>query len=283
MKKGLLVYTQYEANRNSFFVNQLLQNAKDFGLTLSLILKENISLCVKNEKPVLAVNGKEIEKIDFAIVRTDDYLLSFSLEQMGVKVFNDSRTSLICNDKYLTLCLASNLSIDVPDTILADKHQRDWQNLPTKFFPLVAKPLNQKGGKNVFLINDQQELLQKASFFGQRFLLQKPAKNLGVDTRVYVLDKRILLAVKRTSTTDFRSNYCLGGKATVVQPTRQQIDAVEKITQILGAHYVGIDFLQDGENSLLNEIEDVVGARMIYNLTDLNPAKELLKTIAEKL
>lgn len=283
MKKGWLIYTRFEAQRNVFFINQLLQNAKKFDIDLTLLIRESLSLNNGQNGLFLTCNKKELPNADFAIVRTNDFLLSFQLEQMGLRVFNNSHTSLIANDKYLTYCFATGLNIPTPDTFLIEKSNQNWQNVEQGLFPLIAKPLDQKGGKDVVLLSTYEEYLQKAKFFADKFLLQKPAANLGTDMRVYVLNKKILLGVKRTSDTDFRSNFCLGGHATVTKPNLQQIEIIDAILKNLDADYIGIDFLFDGNKVLLNEIEDVVGARMIYTLTDINPAVEFLKIIAQKI
>ena len=36
----------------------------------------------------------------------------------------------------------------------------------------------------------------------------------------------------------------------------------------LGADYYGVDFVFDNGRAIFNELEDAVGARMIYDLTD---------------
>jgi len=283
MKYGWLIYSHYESKRNSFFVNQLNNSAKELDVDLKLLIREELTLNSIDGELKICQDDKPLQTPDFALVRINDFALSYQLEQMGVKVFNSSKTSLICNDKYLTYCFANQLNIPTLTTTLVDKTNQNWQNVKEELFPLVIKPLNLKGGEKVFLLKDKQEFLQKSSCFGDKFLLQQPSKKLGLDVRVYVLDKKILACVERKSTTDFRSNFCLGGSAKIVQPTTTQIDVVNKIIQNLDCHYVGIDFLFDDDKIYLNEIEDVVGARTLYTLTDLNPAKELLQSIVKKL
>ena len=45
-----------------------------------------------------------------------------------------------------------------------------------------------------------------------------------------------------------------------------------------------MDFLFDSDGGLmLNEIEDVVGARMLYIYTDIDPVKQYLQYIKDKI
>ena len=46
---------------------------------------------------------------------------------------------------------------------------------------------------------------------------------------------------------------------------------------------VGIDFIYDEGRPVFNEIEDVVGARMLYSLTDIDIADRYLEFILERL
>jgi len=47
--------------------------------------------------------------------------------------------------------------------------------------------------------------------------------------------------------------------------------------------FVGIDFIFSDGKPYLNEIEDVVGTRMLYKLTDLDPAKMYIEYIADRV
>lgn len=281
MIRGWLIYSQYEAKRNDFFVGELIANAREMGIELRLLLREYISLKI-TKNAILCYAGQPLQNADFALVRINDFALSFQLEKMGLKVFNNSETSLICNDKYLTHCFANSLGIPTLDTTLVNKNNPHWQDVDEKLFPLVVKPLDLKGGEKVLFVKNKNDFIAGAHLYPERFLLQKPAKDLGEDTRIYLLDKKIIAVAKRKSTTDFRSNFCLGGQASIVDPLPAQIDAIEKIIKNLDVHYVGVDFLSSGKQVFLNEIEDVVGARMLYSLTDINPAKELIKSVLNK-
>jgi glutathione synthase/RimK-type ligase-like ATP-grasp enzyme len=44
--------------------------------------------------------------------------------------------------------------------------------------------------------------------------------------------------------------------------------------------FIGVDFVFGDGNVYLNEIEDVVGTRMLYSLTELDPARMYMEYIA---
>ena len=88
--------------------------------------------------------------------------------------------------------------------------------------------------------------------------------------RVYVIGNRIVTAFERRSETDFRSNYSLGGSARVHELTREERDVVEKVLAEMNFDFAGIDLIFDAGRPILNEIEDVVGCRMVYAQGDLD-------------
>ena len=140
-----------------------------------------------------------------------------------------------------------------------------------------------KGGKDVLMLDTYGDFLSMAKNYGDRFLLQKVAGNRGVDVRAYCIGGKFFTAIKRTSLTDFRSNYCLGGIAEPFVPDKNLIQIIEKILSNLKTDYVGIDFVFDGGKPYFNEMEDAVGARTVYNLTDLDPADAFIKYVSQNI
>ena len=59
--------------------------------------------------------------------------------------------------------------------------------------------------------------------------------------------------------------------------------AVERVRALADFDYAGADFLRDGERYLLNELEDVVGARMLYTHTELDPIAAFVSHIRREL
>ena len=61
-------------------------------------------------------------------------------------------------------------------------------------------------------------------------------------------------------------------------------ELVQKIIDLFDFDMVGIDFiLDDNGNLVFNEIEDVVGARMLYQCSDIDIVKEYLCYISKKI
>ena len=75
----------------------------------------------------------------------------------------------------------------------------------------------------------------------------------------------------------------MGGTAEIVQVPQNIAFSAERIAAKLQSDFVGVDFIFDGDDAVVNEVEDVVGTRMLYDLTDLDAAEEYAKYIAKKL
>lgn len=103
-----------------------------------------------------------------------------------------------------------------------------------------------------------------------QIVVQRLASEKGKDLRVYVIGNEIVAGMLRTSDTDFRSNFSLGGHAQVHALTEEEETLVRKIMRYFSFGLVGIDLIYDNGHPVLNEIEDVVGARMLYAHTDIN-------------
>ena len=57
------------------------------------------------------------------------------------------------------------------------------------------------------------------------------------------------------------------------QDTEKEKSLVKRILSLVESDYIGIDFLFDGGHLIFNEIEDTVGARMVYDKTDIDIIK----------
>lgn len=187
---------------------------------------------------------------DFVINRTNDYKIGKYFEEKGIRVFNPSKLSRLANDKqYCYEFMAQNgipiMPIDYTKT------------------PVIKKPVDGHGGQGVVL-------LDKAESFEKNYVYQMPCDTLGKDLRVWAIGGEIIAAILRESETDFRSNFCLGGSATVYQLSDTEKVLVKKVISLMDSDYIGIDFLFHSEQLVFNEIEDTVGARMIYEKTDID-------------
>lgn len=275
---GWLIYPKAEAEKNQWFAQNLIEYAKNCDMDLKLKYTENIAfgisqneLCVKEELPQFVIN------------RSFFSLLSEFFEKAGVRVFNNSFVSNICNDKRKTHFYLADKGIPMMDTLFFDRRFFSYDTEYIKY-PCVVKPADGHGGEGVYIVNNKYELSDAVkNYKSDCFLVQKIADTKGKDLRVYVLGNKILAGALRSSDIDFRSNFSLGGKAELYNISQKEQALIEKVISCFDFTYAGIDFIFDNGEMKLNEIEDVVGARMLYSLTDLNVHKLFIDYIKKQM
>ena len=266
--RGLLIYDRAGEARNKWFIERLTEAAKDRGCALELVIYEDGIEKVLSPLP------------DFAIVRTIHPQLNKKLEELGVPTYNNSATSSVANDKWQTYLLAKEFGIEVMDTSLVI-NDSDVESLT---YPVVIKAVDGHGGSEVFLAKNRAECKQALSLLRDKCVIaQSVCDEPGIDMRVYVMGNEVLAATKRTSRSDFRSNFSLGGSAELDIPTDDMIKTINKLRDRLGFDFVGVDFIRHNGRWVLNEIEDVVGTRMLYSLTDIDAADKYVEYIIHKV
>ena len=262
--KGLLIYDKVDAGINSWFTDHLCEMGKKYGLELELFI------CDGRNNDITA-----LKDADFCINRSRFEEYSEFFEKMRKPSFNNSRCIKVANDKWLTYLVGKEAGVPVMPT-----EELNGSSLP---YPFVVKSRNGHGGKEVFWVKDKTDLLSLELTNGSGYIAQSPVSEVGVDVRVYMLGNRPIAGVKRTSDKDFRSNFSLGGKVELFTPTNHMLDVIEKVQKHISADYAGFDFIRHNGEWILNEIEDAVGARMLYSLTDIDIAEEFVRYISEQI
>lgn len=282
-KTGWLIYSKKDALENTTYINWFIEEARLQNLCLKLILREDLTIGLINNEHTVQLHQKHVDLPQFAVVRTIEPLLSLHLEMAEIKVFNSSRVSHLCNHKSLTHLEMSKLNIPMVNTIFI-KQENISEDAPLDF-PFVVKEATGRSGKQVHFIKRQQDwdrCYQEIS--ATDLVIQSTQVRAGKDVRVFIVGKEIIGAVLRENKNDFRANFKLGGSATWYPLDDEQIEMINKIIHHLNFDMVGVDFLigLNGE-FLFNEIEDVVGSRILSVVSDINILKKYVTHIKSKL
>ena len=263
MVKGILVYTSADAEYNKWFIDHIIEEGRKCNLDIRLVL---------SDKEEVSDND-----IDFAIVRNRDSKLCKRLEDSNIRCFNSSYVVNIGNDKWEMYKDFNSAGIPVMYT--------QKTKLP---YPFVMKPVNGHGGENVYLIKNADEYESVISNIPDDrqgdLIYQVIATEKGRDIRVYVVGGIILTAMERIAVDtekDFRSNYSLNGNAKEHALTDEELKLAAKVADHIKADFVGIDLIYNNGKPVVNEIEDAVGTRMLYSLTDIDPVREFVAHIAD--
>lgn len=275
--KGWLLYHQTDASKNIAYIQMFLEQAAHYEIELSTVFVEQLS----------SDQHFDHDDPDFIINRSRDAQLAAHFEQQGIRIFNPACVTRICNDKAQTHMLAVSHEIPVMNTVFTYDTDIPMKTLPD--FPFVMKPVSGHGGDWVTLIHNNDEMkstfaqVKKQYSPDEGIIFQQCASEIGKDLRVYVLDGHILAPILRTSlntSLDIRSNFSLGNKAILHKLTIEETTLIQKIIPLLPFDCVGIDLIYHNGHPVLNEIEDAVGARMLYANSDIDIVYEYMKYIA---
>ncbi len=261
--KGLLIYNHLDITKNEWFISSIISSFKEKGIDLKLI--EEITL-----------DDKSLNCVDFAIYRGRDYKISKSIEDKGLLVINNSKTNKIANDKYLFHQYLSSHSFPYMKTYSSIDE--------VNFFPFIAKPRDGHGGNGVYLFSSKEEYLDKVDIKDRpKYIFQKPSSDLGIDLRVYILNKKIYGSVLRKAKEgEFRSNFSLGGNVTYFEHPIEVREMALNIANEFDSFFVGIDFIVDKGNWIVNEMEDPVGTRMLYQTSSKNVVSDYVNEMILK-
>lgn len=288
-----IIYFRKAAEYNRQYIDFYINEGARLGIDFRLILVEDLEFGVKNNRWFIRYRNKDIGLPDFAICRAMYPLLTRQLELMGIKVFNNSFISEICNDKARTYQYLAKTGIDMVDSSFYKSFQLD-EIISDIDGVRVLKAVDGHGGSQVFLIdksnttdkNKTEAGIAEArkALAGSDLVMQPRVGHKNQDLRVYVIGKEIVAAVLRTSREGFRANFSLGGNAALYKLNNDQKALVERITDMFDFGLVGIDFIVADDGRLIfNEIEDVVGSRMLYACSDINIVERYLKYILYRL
>lgn len=271
-----LIYDRKDVERNKRSIELYFQACKKRNVRLEFFTEDEFTIEMKTEEVRYYQNGSLLPKADAVINRTRNYFLAVQLEMAGLRVYNNARVTLLGARKDLALAHVRRLGCEVMDT-KSGNLSGIWEE---KDFPVVIKSVDGHGGTEVFMAHNQEEYHARTQCRG--WISQQTASEKGKDVRVYVLGGNIIAAMLRKSQEDFRSNFCLGGAAEVYTLSAEETVIVRRIIQSLDMDFCGIDFIFHQGRFIFNEIEDVVGARMLYTLTDLDVIDMYVEYICRK-
>jgi len=291
--EGWIIYQYEDSVKNRIYVNMFIDEAKKYNIVLKLVLTKDLQLTQKKGSYYILFRGIRVAEPDFVINRSRDANLAKYFELQHIRVFNPAIVTEICNDKGRTYKYIAENGMAIMDTICypneAFFQKKYAEGIQRLGYPLVMKPADGHGGAHVTLIRDNNEFEDALSKiradykYFPKIVLQKCASDKNHDLRVYVLGQTIIAAMMRTKASgaanDIRSNYSLGGTAALHKLTAEEKALVMHICRLFPFDLVGIDFVYHKGRPIFNEIEDAVGARMLYAETNIDIVEKYMAYI----
>lgn len=281
---GWLIYRKEDAIVNYSYIQWFKQEAEKQELCLKLVYDEQLTIQMETNGSSLKIEGHIVDKPDFVIIRKMGTLLQKQFEAMKITTFNNAETAEICNHKVLTYLEMQKIKISMMPTVFISTVTPPEK--PPFNYPFILKSATGHGGTNVYWIDNEDKWKQILKTAITADYIAQSCKDIqtGKDVRVFVIGQQIIAAVLRTNDNDFRANFKLGGKASLFELTPTMEATIKKIINHFNFGMVGIDFLlHNNGNLVFNEIEDVVGSRILSATSNINLLEKYITHIKQTM
>lgn len=233
-------------------------------------------------------DGREFSNIDFFLQRSLSYtkgLYSTAvLESQGFRVINSAECQEICGDKLKTSVVLNRSGVLTPKTYVAFSYDSALKALEELGYPAILKPLIGSWGRLVAILKDEQsakaiiesrEVL--GSFLHKVYYLQEFI-NSGRDIRAFVIGESVVAAMYRYLIPgDWRSNATIGAKADPCEVTPEIEELALTAAAATKGEIVGVDFFENDDQLLVNEVNHAPGFRHIVSATEVNIAEKIVE------
>ncbi len=240
-------------------------------------------------------NATSLSPFDAVIVRT---MPPGSLEQVvfrmdvlhrleadGRRVLNSPRALEICVDKYLASARLDAAGLPTPATFVCQDAEAALEAFHALGGDVVVKPLFGSEGRGMMRVSDVElawrafralERLQTVLYV-QQFICHP-----GWDVRAFVLNGRVLAAMRRRAKDDWRTNVAQGGRAESITLNAEEERLALAAAAAVGTMVAGIDLLPRPEGGYyVLEVNAVPGWRTLAPTTGVDVAQAILKELAD--
>jgi RimK family alpha-L-glutamate ligase len=212
--------------------------------------------------------------------------LLHAAEACGVRVLNPPRALEACVDKYLATVRLEAAGLPVPPTLVCQDADTALEAFERLGGDVVVKPLFGSEGRGMMRVNDPELAWRTFNTLERTqavLYLQTFIRHPGWDVRAFVLNGRVLAAIRRTANSDWRTNVAQGATAEPVRLESAQAELAVRAASAVGAVAAGVDLLPgpDGEWYVL-EVNAVPGWRALAPVTGIDIAAELIRHVTAR-
>ncbi|WP_118196802.1 30S ribosomal protein S6--L-glutamate ligase [Albibacterium indicum] len=281
-------------NKNLYSTKKLFEAAENRGHECLILDHRKCYVGIKQGQPSIHYNGQDVSDIDAIIPRIGASLTFYGsaivrqFEVMGVISANPSQAITRSRDKLRCMQILSGAGIGLPVTGFArNTHDVDDLIKMVGGAPLVIKLLEGTQGIGVVLAETKKAASSVIEAFfglGNNILIQEYIKEArGTDIRVFVVDGKVVGAMKRTAKEgEFRSNLHRGGTAELIKLTKAERETALKAAKELGLTVCGVDMLPSDRGPLVLEVNSSPGLEGIEKATNRDIAAKVIEFVEKQ-
>jgi ribosomal protein S6--L-glutamate ligase len=203
----------------------------------------------------------------------------------GVPVLNPPRAVETCVDKYLATARLAAAGLRVPPTIVCQQADAALEAFESLGRDVVVKPLFGSEGRGMVRVCDPEvawRVFRALERLQNVLYVQQFVPHRGWDLRAFVVDGRVVAAMRRYSTTGWCTNVAQGGRAERVYLDSTHEELAVRAAAAVGAPVAGVDLLPGpaGEWYVL-EVNAVPGWRALAPVAGVDIARVILQFLTE--
>ena len=271
-------------NREFWATTEIMKAIRKKHVTPAYVKTPEIHLVLDTEVDAI-YEKKSLSSLDSVVPR-----IGRSLTQLGVMLLKQFELMKIpstlsiqglttARNKYLTLQALHASGVRIPESVLIASRNKTEE--PTEYLspPLVMKLLSGTQGVGVMRVRDVKEagpIIDTLSELDQMICLQKFLPNPGEDIRVFLVDGRVVAAMKRKAApNEWRSNIHMGGIGMAHKPTTHEAEAATKAAEAVAVEIAGVDLITVDSQPYVIEVNASPGFRGLLSATGINAAHSI--------
>ncbi len=274
-----------DANIYSTF--RLIQEGRERGHNVFVIDHTQCNLVIENNRPNVYFKGLKIKNIDAIIPRIGSNVTDYGssviqhFESMGVFTTLSSRSLVNSRNKIKSLQILVKENIAVPNSCYINR----LSDLPLLERtvgkpPWIIKIPEGTQGIGVILcesITSAESTIEALTKLNTKVIVQEFIKeSKATDIRIFIVNGKILGAMKRSANKGFRSNLHRGAVGEPIELTPKEARLALETVKALDLNIAGVDLLQSNKGPLIMEVNSSPGLEGIEQNTPVNIAKEII-------
>jgi ribosomal protein S6--L-glutamate ligase/tetrahydromethanopterin:alpha-L-glutamate ligase len=281
------------ADKEEWHIKRLLKEFRKKGTEVYLLpitrFKSSIGTI-----PKISVRGYSIDDYDAVIVRripggTAEQVFYrmdalHRLEEMGVKVFNPSRSIEKAVDKYYTSALLEEEGINTPSTIVTESFREAMKSFKELGGDIVVKPLFGSLGMGITRISNEDvayRVFRALEMSNSVYYVQEFIPHGCMDIRVFIIGNEVVASMKRVSV-NWKTNISSGGKAQKYKPSEKIKEICIRASGKLGIEYTGVDVIIHSDEVYVIELNSTPGWRGLQSVTEIDITKKVVEHVLSK-
>ena len=215
-------------------------------------------------------------------------------ELTGLRFINSPRSIECAVDKFLTTARLEAAGLPVPPTVVCQDAETALEAFAQLGGDVVVKPLFGAEGRGICRVSDP-DLAFRTFRTLQRLdavlYLQQFVPHPGYDTRILVLNGRVLGGMRRFGDGDFRTNVSRRGRCEGYSPTDSECESAIQAAHAVGTVFAGVDLLTTSQShaesqssvtqSYVIEVNGVPGWRAFNRVNQTDTAALLIRHLED--